>query len=129
KVEMADIQWPAILVEGRGTHRIRLTAKNPHGSRFEALAFVVDQVTWESIDYTTFPIGSGLADSSWTSGGGATAYQQTGRDGSPGIAIPSETSGDHWVETEFTGPCEVSWESKIDDLYSGDASHYRIVVG
>lgn len=99
KVDLRELQWPAILVQGEGEHRIRLKVKG-------AFAGMVDKVSWVPLET--------VASEGWSADeeGSFAEYGAGGKDGDPLVLLNTKAGESRWIEKTVTGPGLLEWHDK-----------------
>ena len=132
-VAMHDTVWPALWITGPGPHRIRFTLRNPtDGISRQWLASGVDDVSWVPLKTTSLKSAGGLAGKSWKTGSTlpAVGLRDSGRDGDPAILLRPGQAAPSWVGLKLQGPCEISWDSALDETeWSAYSEHFLRVDG
>ena len=111
KIALQDrkFYWPALYIEGGGTHRIRLSFRTPL-SGYYPQSIVVDDVSWT-------PITPAAVESGWTADaalGSPRYYANGGKEGAPQTILRLPPGKTTWIEKTVTGPGLLEWDSKLN---------------
>lgn len=116
-VPMSGTSWPAISITGEGEHRIRFTFTNPTYNLLGDLASSVDEVSWAPLTPCAIDVAGGSNGLVWRTGKKppAQGFLNTGRHSDPALHLTPGRRRSCWISTEVRGPCELIWDSSLDE--------------